>query len=347
MCLPTGVIVSDSLIPGPGQMTESEFSAVVRSELNAAGQWMVTEQIGIAEGQEAQEPGLGDMYVAGIEQQAQRTGKTIEQLVSETVQASMPTALDYIDALLATVPEAFARNRAAIEEMMRAPPEPEVPAVDTGGGARPGDELDAGVPLPAGIPEPEPPQDELEVRQRFPEISQPLAAGLAPIPHSLWGPLSTLLQGTIFQAIISAGYLAGRPPPAHPAALVNRGGGALGRRRTDLRDPPTGAVIEIKPKGSVGGATQLAAYVATLGPPWHEALDIPHEAWPVTGTEARYPLNTFGINLTLVALERVRDRAGHALLRAADHARQPRLRADPRTAATPPFPLSLPSHRVA
>lgn len=304
------VILPDYLTPLAGQMTQSEFLDLARAELNAIGD----AQLGPVEAGQA---GLGDMYVDGIEYQALVLGKSIEQLVSETVQQSLPTAQEYLSALLAAVPDAVDRNREAIEAMIAAAPEAEeasdagpvagVRDLDAGmpsdvsGTPDAGVPTDAGVGLPAGIPEPDGPQTVEELQDLFPEISPTLAGALVPISGSIWGPLRVLLQGQIFHAIISAGYLFGNPPPAHPLALVNRGGGVLGRRRTDLRDPATGAVIEIKPVGQVGGTAQLAAYIATLGPPWHAALNIPSEAWAPQSAPARYTLNPFGINVTLVA----------------------------------------------
>jgi len=219
-------------------------------------------------------------------------------LVSETVDSTQSTAAAYISELEKVVPRAAAANREAINMMVRSTQvateewvsSHEVPVQGEGGGyvLR----TDQATP------------DEAKIMSEFPEIDGTLAGALSQIPNSIWGPLRPLLQGLIFHSIISAGYLTGQPPPAHPLALVNQGGGILGRRRTDLRNPTTFAVIEIKPLGDDDGQAQLVSYIARLSladPRWHAALDVPTEAWPPTGGAAFYPLNPFGVAFTLKA----------------------------------------------
>jgi Domain of unknown function (DUF4157) len=294
------VIVPNEITPGPGQMREFEFLIQAQTTLNALG-WKLLVAEGITD--EKGEIGLGDLYVSGLQEKAARTRKSIETLVSETTQSSHLTAQGYLNALRNTVPKALEASRRAYEEMQR-PAQEKIEDIQEQAQMGPGTGMGSKAPLPTPMPTP----SKEGIRSEYPEISSPLAAALAPIPNSIWGLLSPLLQGLIFHSIISAGYVAGWPAPSHPLALVNRGGGVLGRRRTDLRDPLTGAVIEIKPVGDSGGAAQLYSYIQTLqggGPqaaPWHAAHAIPSEEWPLAGIpRARYTLNPFGINFTLEA----------------------------------------------
>ena len=293
----TGILVPDSgPLPKAHQMTETQFKKRARETLNQAG-WLEVKTL-IPGNVSTRELGLGDVYIAGLENISSSANKSIEELVGETLQASYPTAEKTLTALRQMVSVTFQERFGDIQQMMESPPVPESTA--EGGVHHDPDPRDAGVRLPAGVPEAAP-KSETELRNLYPEISSPLAAKLAPISGSIWGPLRVLLQGLIFHSIISAGYLFGYPAPAHPLALINKGGGALGRKRTDLRDPTTSAVIEIKPLGDGGGTAQLQKYINTLGLPWHQALDIPTEAWPPSGTRANYQLSHFGIQLTLQA----------------------------------------------
>lgn len=313
----TGVIVPDTILPNADQMQESDFLAQVRFRLNLAGDRALAtefpnEQLG------PDEPGLGDHYVTGIVGQSLVTGQSIEELVGETIQMSCVTAEDCLWQLEAAVETTAIGNRQALSQLA-AGTQHAWSSIEEDIAANTYVNLDDDVDwrVDGGWAGEEPPvitevnytavfdptPSESAIRTEFPEVSAPLAAALVAIPSTVWGYLRPMLQGTIFHAIISAGYVAGRPAPAHPTALVNRGGGGLGRKRADLRDPATGAVIEIKPEGDTGGVAQLEDYIELLTPPpaWHEAQDIPGEAWPPTGTHARYPLSHFLINYTLEA----------------------------------------------
>lgn len=365
-----GWIVEDDVSPAPWQMRESEFLGEARARLNYAGQALLARELS-KELLTDTDPGLGDLYVEGILTRRERTGRSLEDLVSDTVKMSCASAEGCLAGLDAAVLAAQERERATLAQMF-ASAQVEWGRVQQQLEELRDDDLDWRVDegyageQPSGAPAS---PSEGELRNEFPEMQSPVVAGLTGIPGSIWGFLKPMLQGTIFHAIISAGYVAGSPPPSHLVAEVNRGGSGLGRRRTDLRDPDTGAVIEIKPEGDVGGQAQLAAYVAGLQPAgfWHAERDVPSEAWPPTGGTARYTLNPFGINFTLEAcrgpvrpphrgpgcarsLREPRDRVPAPAPRAAPRARhepeaQPRLRVPAPVALRDRLRDATPRHR--
>jgi hypothetical protein len=298
---PTTILPDAGPPPAPGQMTESEFKRRLREALNVAD---IPISALVSSSARSSSANIGDLFVTWLEQQSALTQRPIEPIVQDILQMTAPTADDYISLLSQRVPETIAKTRAAVEALLPASPDvaealttPSIPISDAGQASAVDGNAPGGALYSPSLPTP----TVEEIRRDHPEITPPLAGILAPMLPSQWGLLSAMLQGTIFHAIISAGYVAGYPPPSHVLALVNRGGGALGRRRTDLRDPVTGSVIEIKPEGDTGGDVQLAQYVAALGPPWHPALDVPTESWAPPSAPAHYELDVFGVKFVLIA----------------------------------------------
>ncbi len=282
--VPAPLIIPDDQAPGAGQMTETTFKNKLRDQINAqvlAGQEDPKESLDV-----------GTPFVEALEATAKANGKSLDAVVRALVAKSMTSADDYVTELGA---KAFLAAR--LEQSLDLMTEHENPLIGE-------HEQDPDLQSPDTRQWTYRTKD--EVMRTFPEVSPDLAVILTGVPN--WGTFSDMLKGTIFHAIISAGYVTGHPAPAHPLALVNKRIPGL-TKRPDLRNPATGAVIEIKPRGDITGTTQLAAYVAQLNvndptqnPPWHEALATdPTENWAPPGSPARYGLNAFGIQLVLEA----------------------------------------------